>query len=220
MKKFTEETNEFLVGIKFNNNKEWFHEHKSLYQNYVHEPMSFLASQLCDKFNAYDNSQILLPRVSRANRDIRFSNNKMPYKITKWFFLRTNTSSKIWYKKPTIYFEASLEGWTYGFYYHSSPTDTAKYRSMIYANTSEAEGIVDFINNQDFFQVEGDMYKRVFNKDVSDKVNFLAQRKWFGLSRFEDYSNTDFYSENLCEIIFEKIKEIYPVYKFINKVEI
>lgn len=220
MKTFTEETNDFLVGIKFNNNKEWFHANRDNYKNYVHEPMTELAARLCGRFNEMDKSQVLMPRVSRANRDIRFSNNKMPYKISKWFFLRTNTSSKIWYQKPTIFFEANMEEWSYGFYFHSSPSDMEKYRKMIYANPSEAERMVDMAKKQKYFIIEGEMYKRIFNKDVSENVNFFAQRKWIGFTRYEGYDNMDFYSENLCDIVFKNLLKIYTLYKFFNSVEV
>lgn len=220
MKTFTEETNDFLVGIKFNNNKEWFHANKDMYKNYVHEPMVELANRLCDKINLMDKSQVLLPRVSRANRDVRFSSNKMPYKISKWFFLRTNTSSKIWYQKPTIFFEATMECWSYGFYFHSSPSDMEKYRKMIYANTAEAERMADFVQKQKHFLVEGEMYKKIFNKEVSEKVNYFAQRKWVSFTRYEEYDNTDFYSENLCDIVYNNILRIYPLYQYFNSIEV
>lgn len=214
---FTEETNDFFVGIKFNNNKEWFHANKDLYQNYVHEPMSFLAKSLCERFNLYDKSQVLKPRVSRANRDVRFSQNKMPYKISKWFFLRTTTSSKIWYPKPTLFFEANMEWWRYGFYYHCEPAVMAKFREKLYANPAEAERYVDMALKQKFFTFEGEKYKRIFNKEASEKVNEFAQRKWLEFTRYEDYDNLDFYSEELCDIVFENIMKIYPIYQYINR---
>lgn len=217
MKIFTEETNDFLVGIKFNNNKEWFHANKELYQNYVHEPMTELAKNLCEKFNAIDKSQVLLPRVSRANRDVRFSKNKMPYKISKWFFLRTTTSSKIWYPKPTIFFEATMEWWRYGFYYHCAPAVMAKFREKVYANPAEAERIVDRAFKQKDFSVDGEKYKRIFNSDISDKANEFAQRKWIEFTRYEGYDNLDFYSPELCDIVFDRIMKIYPIYQYFNK---
>ena len=51
MNVFTEKTNEYLVGIKFNNNKEWFHANSDLYKEYVHQPMVELANNLAGKLN-------------------------------------------------------------------------------------------------------------------------------------------------------------------------
>lgn len=216
MNRFTEETNDFLVGIMFNNNKEWFHKNKEMYREYVHEPMTYLAKNLADRLNLYDSSQILVPRVSRANRDVRFSSNKMPYKVSKWFFLRTNPSSRIRYENPTIFFEARMEKWSYGFYYSPSPRTLESFRNKLYSNFAEAERIVDIIQGQNHFLFEGEDYKRIFNNEVSDKVNILAQKKWFSLTRYEEYDNLDFYSEDLCDIVFDKLKDIYPIYDYIN----
>ncbi len=218
MKTFTEETNDFLIGIKFNNNKEWFHANKDMYQNHVHEPMTFLAKELCQRFNEMDKSQVLVPRVSRANRDIRFSTNKMPYKISKWFFLRTTASSKIWYPKPTIFFESTVDWWRYGFYYHVPPKIMAEFRKKVYANISEAERMVDLALSQNWFRFDGELYKKVFNKECSEKANLFAQKKWIEFTRYEEYDNTDFYSENLCDIVFDKLKMIYPLYQYFNNV--
>lgn len=216
MSVFTEQTNEFFIGIKFNNNKEWFHSHKDMYKTYVHEPMAELGQNLADKLNAFDNTQVLLSRVSRANRDIRFSQNKNPYKISKWFFLRTSKSSRIVYQNPTIFFEANAEWWRYGFFYDPSPKGMAEFRKKVYANPSEAERIVDLYHSQSHFQIDGELYKRVFNKDISDKANELAQRKWIQFTRYEDYDNLNFYSDNLCDIVYEKLIKIYPIYQYFN----
>ena len=46
---FTEQTNDFLVGIKFNNNKEWFNANKLMYTENVHKPMVALANEVYEK---------------------------------------------------------------------------------------------------------------------------------------------------------------------------
>ena len=89
---FTEQTNDFLVGIKFNNNKEWFNANKLMYTENVHKPMVALANEVYEKMHEYKKNFYEKPKISRINRDIRFSNNKSPYKISKWFFLRGDGS--------------------------------------------------------------------------------------------------------------------------------
>ena len=36
---FSKEALDFLLGIKFNNNKEWFEERKNIYTDKVYEPL-------------------------------------------------------------------------------------------------------------------------------------------------------------------------------------
>ena len=43
---FTPETIDFLWGIRMNNNREWFLEHKKDYVQYLYEPMKALGKEL------------------------------------------------------------------------------------------------------------------------------------------------------------------------------
>ena len=44
------ETMDFLWGIRLNNDRTWFMEHKSEYQKYLYEPTKFLSQEM---FAAY-----------------------------------------------------------------------------------------------------------------------------------------------------------------------
>lgn len=50
---FTPEALDFLWGIRFNNNREWFSEHKSQYQRALYEPMKALAAELAPDFEHF-----------------------------------------------------------------------------------------------------------------------------------------------------------------------
>ena len=213
-KYFSEYTNECLIGIRFNNNKEWFHQNKAMYKEYVHEPIVELANNLYEKFHSFDNEFIETPKVSRANRDIRFSKNKNPYKESKWFFLRGDGKIEIVYNKPTIVFEISPDCWRYGFFFGATPKGMAEYRKKIDANVGAFKSIIDLYNSQDIFELSGDKYKRIFNKELPDDINDWAQRKSLTFLRYEDYNNAKFYSEDLVDVIFDNLKIIYPIYKY------
>ena len=47
---FTPETIDFLWGIRMNNNREWFQEHKKQYVNTLYEPMKELGKELFEPF--------------------------------------------------------------------------------------------------------------------------------------------------------------------------
>ena len=47
---FTDETVDFLWGIRFNNDREWFAENKPIFQRAVQTPMKELAEELHDWF--------------------------------------------------------------------------------------------------------------------------------------------------------------------------
>ena len=64
----------FFLGLRANNNKAWFDAHRRLYEDDVKAPMLALLADLEAEFGPPR-------RVSRPNRDIRFSADKSPYKL-------------------------------------------------------------------------------------------------------------------------------------------
>ena len=62
----------FFLGLKLNNSKAYFETHRKQYEQDVKAPMVALLADLESEFGA--------ARISRPNRDIRFSADKSPYK--------------------------------------------------------------------------------------------------------------------------------------------
>ncbi len=62
----------FFVGLRLNNSKAYFESHRKQYEQDVKAPMVALLADLEPEFGA--------ARLSRPNRDIRFSADKSPYK--------------------------------------------------------------------------------------------------------------------------------------------
>lgn len=68
---FTPEAVEFLWGIKFNNNREWFLPRKEQFLALVDRPMRELGSELFDAIAAAYPTQSLKLHVCRIYRDAR-----------------------------------------------------------------------------------------------------------------------------------------------------
>ncbi|HEV2414590.1 MAG TPA: DUF2461 domain-containing protein [Candidatus Dormibacteraeota bacterium] len=64
----------FFLGLRANNNKAYFEAHRKEYEQDVKAPMLALLADLEEEFGPPR-------RVSRPNRDIRFSADKSPYKL-------------------------------------------------------------------------------------------------------------------------------------------
>ena len=79
---FPKEGLAFLRSLKRNNNREWFQEHKSIYENVVKQPMSELVEALAVDFEKFAPEMLASPKASvyRIYRDTRFSRDKTPYK--------------------------------------------------------------------------------------------------------------------------------------------
>ncbi|HAG04366.1 MAG TPA: hypothetical protein DCG28_02895 [Lachnospiraceae bacterium] len=212
---FNSETNDFLVGITFNNNKEWFYEHKKMYDENVHKAITLLANEVYEKMHAYDDNFLEIPKISRINRDLRFSKDKRPYKLSKWFFLRGDGKPDIIYPRPSFYFEISANTWSYGLLFWAKPAGMAKYRQMIEANRAEFENIIKKLKKNKQFLISGEKYKRIYNTDLSEELQDFAQRKELVISSEREYTDTVVYSPELPNFIFEEYKKLYPLYKFL-----
>jgi uncharacterized protein (TIGR02453 family) len=76
-------TFDFLTKLKKNNNKEWFDKNRPEYEIAKNNFKEFI-SELILSIAKFDSSvKMLEPKncIFRINRDIRFSNDKTPYKI-------------------------------------------------------------------------------------------------------------------------------------------
>ena len=90
-------TLKFLEHLALNNHKDWFHEHRELYDVAKWEFLD-LIEKLTEKISDFDPLVTDLdPKKAmfRINRDIRFSKNKSPYKPNFWAVI-----AKWWRKSP------------------------------------------------------------------------------------------------------------------------
>jgi uncharacterized protein (TIGR02453 family) len=62
----------FFKGLETNNNREWFQAHKDVYERACREPMKDLMAEF--------EPTLGRSKISRINRDIRFSSDRSPYK--------------------------------------------------------------------------------------------------------------------------------------------
>lgn len=105
---YSPETFDFLWGLRFNNNRPWFTEHKKDYVNYLYEPTKALGAALYEPF---EGTPGLGYRVSRIYKDVRYSTGD-PYKESLWISIRRDADS--WDAESTLYFEIRPEDCHYG----------------------------------------------------------------------------------------------------------
>ena len=106
---FSPETVDFLWGIRMNNNREWFLEHKKDYVNHLYEPMKALGQEV---FQPFMDTPGNLLKVSRIYRDARL-HHPDPYKESLWICIRQDI--QWWAENPCLFFELNPEGAAYGF---------------------------------------------------------------------------------------------------------
>ena len=106
---FQSETIDFLWGIRLNNQRSWFEEHKQQYLDTLYTPMKELAQAVAEPFEQVPG---LRCRVSRIYRDARLA-PATPYKESLWFNLRRDSDS--WSQHPCLYFELKPDEYSCGF---------------------------------------------------------------------------------------------------------
>jgi uncharacterized protein (DUF2461 family) len=129
---FSPETVDFLWGIRLNNNREWFLEHKKDYVQYLYEPMKALGKELFQPF--VDRPGDLL-KVSRIYRDARM-HHPLPYKESLWICIRKDV--EWWAENVCLFFEINPDGINYGFFYYKPGIPRLEtFRSRIAARPDE-----------------------------------------------------------------------------------
>lgn len=81
---FSKDTIKFFDGLRKNNNRDWFEQHRDMYENSVLEPSKAFVLAMGARLRAIAPRIIAVPKVNkslfRISRDTRFSLNKSPYK--------------------------------------------------------------------------------------------------------------------------------------------
>src|SRR5437867_12901245 len=79
---FPKEGLRFIRSLKRNNNREWFQEHKGIYEESLKRPMADLIALMAAEFQKFAPEMVASPKASayRIYRDTRFTNDKSPYK--------------------------------------------------------------------------------------------------------------------------------------------
>jgi len=98
---YTQQTVDFMWGIRFNNERSWFMEHKEEYQKELLEPTKALANEVYDGLMEKLPHEPLMVKVSRIYRDARRLHGRGPYKDHLWFCIRTGDED--WTGKPTFF---------------------------------------------------------------------------------------------------------------------
>ena len=147
---FSQATNDFLWGIRFNNERPWFEAHKQTYLDHVQTPMRQLAQEVYEKFSARHEALPLMVRVSRIYRDAR-----RPYKSHLWFSLRM--AGDRWAERPVLWFEIYPAGYAYGMgIYEAKPATMARFRQDMDEHPQTMMKLARAFQKQTRFRLEGE----------------------------------------------------------------
>lgn len=208
---YTQQTVDFMWGIRFNNERGWFMEHKQDYQEHLLAPTKALAEQVFAAVKEMLPDEPLLMKVSRIYRDARRLHGRGPYKDHLWFSIRTG--DRDWTGRPTFYFEIAPEYYSYGMgFWCAEPALMEHYRKTVQANPQQLEKLVQEFQKQDVFQLVGPEYARS-KGEVSDLLRPWFQKKSLSLQH-ELPLDEKIFSAHLSEEIITDFRKLIPFYHY------
>lgn len=207
----------FLVQLRKNNNRAWFNEHKVLYNEAKKEVEQFIEMLIPIIKNIDSEIDVTSAGqcVFRIFRDVRFSNDKSPYKTNFGAFI-----AKGGRKSPFA-----------GYYIHIEPRESfigggvympeSKYlraiRTEIFENTEEYKQIINSAAFKKYFGgIYGDKLKLApqgFPKDFAD-IDLLKNKHYaVGHKVVDSFWTSEKMMEELAKIL--KIQSLFN--KFMNR---
>lgn len=209
---------EFLKDLKTNNNREWFQANKDRYnqarlafESFINEliPMIRTIDPLIDLITAKDC-------VFRIYRDVRFSNDKVPYKTNMGAYIARGGKSSAM-AGYYVHFEPGASMLAGGLY--MPPAETLKkIREEIFF---QADDFKKIIFKKDFFDCFGEMDDpgkmknppKGFSKDFPD-INLLKFRSYAVMHSVPDDLAM---KDNYLDYALTVFRTLYPLNAYFNR---
>lgn len=208
---FTPETIDFLWGIRMNNNREWFLEHKKQYVDCLYEPMKALGADL---FEPYWETPGLLLKVSRIYRDARL-HHPDPYKESLWLSIRRD--APWWGEKPCLFFDICPEGVSYGFgLYGPKLAAMDGFRKTIEARPREFLDLIRKVEKDSGIPITAQLYKKPKPTDNPELEPYFRWKGCIQCVKREEVS-PEIFGPELEDRIAQQFKNVMPLYEFFDR---
>lgn len=208
---FTPETMDFLWGIRMNNNRDWFTQHKGDYVRTLYEPMKELGQAVFQPFLERPGN---LLKVSRIYRDARM-HPPTPYKESLWLCIRRDVDW--WAENPCLYFELNPEGANYGFFYWKPRTAVLEdFRRNISAKPNDFLKLISDTEAAVGQPVTAECYKRPKPTDNPALIPYFAWKGQIGCTR-EIAPGDRLFGSQLEEEVSGFFEALTPLYEYFNQ---
>lgn len=175
----------FLKKLKENNTREWFNAHKDEYQ-VSEEHFKAFFSNLAERLKKHDRIDEQGAKIFRIYRDVRFSKNKLPYKLSRsGYFTRLGEALRGGYYlhiEPQNCFIA-------GGFWDPSPQDLLHVRKQIEAYPEPLRAIISSPAFKNYFvELQGNKVKTApkgFSID-SEAIDLLRYKQFLLTYQFSD----------------------------------
>ncbi len=220
---FSQETFKFIADLEMNNNKEWFEENRSVFEDRVLGPAQDFVVEMGERLKTLSPKIVADPRtdksIFRLHRDTRFSKDKAPYKthvgILFWEGRGKKLENSGYYlqlNKSSIFLGA-------GFYIFPNRTLKAFRDALSDARMGrELAGIIKGITGNTPCLLGGKHYKRIprgFAPGRADPELLLHN----GLYAYRECPPPrEVYSSRFLDYCFDIFSVMSPLHKWLTRV--
>jgi len=207
---------QFLNELSENNNREWFQKNKKRYDE-SREKVLFLTEVVINEIRKFDPDVPLLePKdcLFRIFRDVRFSNDKRPYKTNFGSFIAKGGRKSM---HAGYYFHIEPSGsFVGGGIYMPAAEPLKAIRQYIAENGEE---FLSLINSKNFIKVYPEMMDdklKTAPKGYSPDHEFINLLKYKSFAFSSQFDKSQILADNFIEKLVHSFKTLHPVNRFLN----
>lgn len=214
---FTDETVDFMWGIRFNNERSWFEAHKDIYLTHFYHPMRELGDEMYDFIREKRPDYPLIRKVARIYRDARRLHGRGPYKENLWFSVEQPVEA--WTDKPSFWFELTPDGWSYGMgYWMNKPLTMAKLRARMDRAPAAMEQLTRTLNEQTEFSLDTADYKKPRSAAPSPLLEPWYRAKYFAIGH-EEKLTEELFDRRIVDHLKQGFSFLLPYYDYFRTLE-
>lgn len=208
---FTPESVDFLWGIRLNNNRDWFAQHKQQYVQSLYEPMKALGKELFEPFRELPGNIL---KVSRIYRDARL-HHPDPYKESLWICIRQDV--QWWAENPCLFFEIRPEGVDYGFcFWHPRAAAMEQFRKELEANPQPFLELISRTEAAVGQPITAETYKRPKPTENLDLQRFFAWKADISCIRTLE-PGEEMFRRELAQEVSDFFEKLIPLYTYFQR---
>jgi uncharacterized protein (TIGR02453 family) len=208
---------QFLQELSENNNRQWFQNNKKRFDE-SREKVIFLTEVLINEIRKFDSDIPLLePKdcLFRIFRDVRFSNDKRPYKNNFGSFIA----------------KGGRKSMHAGYYFHIEPNESFVGGGIYMPAAEPLKAIREYIaeNGEEFLSIiNNTTFKKVYPEMMDDKLKtapkgFSPEHEFIDLLRYKSFafpsqlSKSQILADTYIEHLVQSFKTLQPVNRFLNE---
>lgn len=207
---------DFLSNLDKNNNREWFDKNRDTYKK-TQQQFLQITEILINEIRAFDSTvpfQDPKKCVFRIFRDVRFSNDKRPYKSNYGTFIARDGRKG---GNPGYYFHiqpgASFMG---GGIYMPESDKLRAIRTAIYENTTDFLEILEDPEFKARFELFGDDKLKTAPKGFPKDFEHIELLRYKSYAPFRNISDAELFSPDIIDNMVDNFRHLALFNQFLN----